>query len=234
MKHFLFIILGILFATNTFAQDKLYASTGDYVNVRIGPGKQYNVMTANPRNNCGISKIQLDKGEVVTYLGVKKNGFMKVQSDDKCWKNSVGWVSEKYLIPIEQFADNPPQDDYSQLERKVIGKHMLTLQWISWDYYGSCEIKKMPDGSLKCTGQQLSKEYPGDYLMIDGYITIVDERHLIFEGDIKSKVYHLNGGQEYVKSGKFDFVATGKRKYWREQKMEGPDGVTDYVDIYFK
>ena len=34
------------------------------------------------------------------------------------------------------------------LERKVVGRHMLSLQWISWDYFGSVEIKKQADGTL--------------------------------------------------------------------------------------
>ena len=65
------------------------------------------------------------------------------------------------------------------------------------------------------------------------YITIVSETHLKFTGAIRTKVYHLNNGNEYVREGSFDFVATDGRKYWREQEMNGPEGVTDYIDIYF-
>ena len=120
------------------------------------------------------------------------------------------------------------------LEQKVVGNHMLSLQWISWDYFGNAKITKEADGRLKCVGEQLSKEHPGDYLKLDGYITIVSALHLQFTGTIKTKVYHLNGGEEYVREGTFDFKSTQGRKYWREQEMKGPDGVTDYVDIYFK
>ena len=28
----------------------------------------------------------------------------------------------------------------AQLEKQVIGKHMLSLQWISWEKFGTCEI----------------------------------------------------------------------------------------------
>ncbi|MBR0023544.1 MAG: hypothetical protein IJP59_02935 [Muribaculaceae bacterium] len=34
------------------------------------------------------------------------------------------------------------------LERKIVGKHLLTLQWISWKGYGSVVIKKEADGTL--------------------------------------------------------------------------------------
>lgn len=110
---------------------------------------------------------------------------------------------------------------------------MLSLQWISWEYFGVCEIVKEGDGGLRCTGIQKSKEND-DYLHIDGYIQIVSATHLIFTGSIEYKVYHLNGGEPYEKTGTFNFKATNGRKYWRAQEMEGADGVTDYVDIYFK
>ena len=49
-----------------------------------------------------------------------------------------------------------------------------------------------------------------------------------------SRVSFLNNGKEYCRKGTFDFKATSGRKYWREQKMNGPEGCTDYVDIYFE
>ncbi|MBR4924192.1 MAG: hypothetical protein IKZ61_00390 [Prevotella sp.] len=119
-------------------------------------------------------------------------------------------------------------------EQMVIGRHMLSLQWISWDYFGSCNITKEADGKLRCKGEQLSREND-DYLRIDGEITIVDAKHLIFNGTIASKIYHINGGKECLREGTFDFEATQNRKFWRLQQMENPcDPCTDYVDIYFK
>lgn len=121
----------------------------------------------------------------------------------------------------------------AQLEKQVIGKHMLSLQWISWEKFGTCDITKEATGRLRCVGAQYSDEND-DYLKLDGYIEIVSAKHLRFTGTIKTKVYHLNNGEEYVREGTFDFKSTQGRRYWREQEMKGPDGVTDYVDIYFK
>lgn len=84
MKKLIITLLTIIFAICANAQQNLYVSTGTNVNVRIGPGKQYAVMPAKTGNNCGKAKIQLGKGEGVTFLGERKNGFMKVQSDEKC------------------------------------------------------------------------------------------------------------------------------------------------------
>lgn len=122
--------------------------------------------------------------------------------------------------------------DTAKLEAFVCGEHLLSLQWISWDYFGRVKIEKESGGRYRCVGEQKSK-YDADYLRLDGYITIISEKHLKFEGTIKSRVSFLNDGKEYCRKGTFDFKASGSRQYWREQKMNGPD-VCDYVDIYFQ
>lgn len=119
-------------------------------------------------------------------------------------------------------------------EQKLLGKHLLSLQWISWEYFGSCDITKDEDGILRCTGEQLSREND-DYVRLNGTIQIVDANYFIFTGTIATKVYHINGGKECLREGSFDFKATGTRRYWRLQQMDNPcDGCCDYVDIFFK
>lgn len=121
----------------------------------------------------------------------------------------------------------------TQIEKKVVGKHLLSLHMISWDYFGTCEISKTESGRYRCVGSHLSKEN-SDYLKLDGYVSIVNENHLKFTGSIKTKIAGDNKGREYVREGSFDFEAYDGRKYWREQEMEGPDGLTYYIDIYFQ
>ena len=134
---------------------------------------------------------------------------------------------------------------FNALERKVVGKHLLTLQWISWESYGSVEIKKEADGTLSCHGEQLARKCPkgteqgnidnDDYVKLDGTIEIVDKDHLIFTGEIRTKVYHINHGQEVLREGTFNFVTKENRHYWRMQEMINPiDECVDYIDIYFK
>ena len=122
----------------------------------------------------------------------------------------------------------------SSLERKVVGKHMLSLQWISWDYFGEVNITKDADGTLRCVGHQDSREND-DFVSLDGTITIIDANHLQFTGKIITKIYHINSGEEVVRDGTYDFEVKGGRRYWRLQQMENPaDGCVDYIDIYFK
>ncbi len=122
---------------------------------------------------------------------------------------------------------------------RIVGKHMLSLQWLSWKKFGSCTISAAnSNGEYEIHGKQLGGDEPGnvnDYLYIDGVITYSDPYHLKFKGSIRTKVYHINNGEEVVRDGEYDFARTENRKYWRMQQMENPaDHCTDYVDIYFQ
>lgn len=122
----------------------------------------------------------------------------------------------------------------SQVERKVLGKHMFALQWISWEDFGTCTITKDNKGLLHCKGEQRSKEN-GDFLKMEGTITIVNANHLKFKGTISILVSSLNDGKIYKRSGTFNFKARGHRKYWRLQEMERSNAdYVDYVDIFFR
>ncbi len=120
-------------------------------------------------------------------------------------------------------------------ESKILGKHPISLQWISWDYFGTVEVtKEQRDGSLHCVGSQRSREND-DYVTIDGYIEMVSDLEFNFYGTIITKVYHINNGQPCVREGTFKFLSTQGRKYWRLQQMDNPcDEACDYVDIYFR
>ena len=133
----------------------------------------------------------------------------------------------------------------SELERKYVGKHMLSLQWISWESFGSVEIKKEADGSLSCRGEQLARNCRkgveqenidnDDYIKLNGVIDIIDANHFIFVGEIREKVYHINNGQEVLREGSFNFESKDNRKYWRMYPVTNPvDECADYIDIYFK
>ena len=78
-----------------------------------------------------------------------------------------------------------------------------------------------------------SDECPECYLKIKGTIIEITSKKLTFTGRIESSIYHIQDGKPCIKEGTFDFVSTKNRKYWRCRNMNGCDGVTDYVDIYF-
>lgn len=139
-----------------------------------------------------------------------------------------------YSVKNKKSEDNKRANkNLSPIEKNIVGKHLLSLQWISWEDFGTCEITKQNDGRLRCIGSQYSKEN-SDYLKLDGYITIISEKHLQFSGKIYTRVEEWNNGEEYVRSGVYNFQSTDNRKYWRMQEIAGANGQADYIDIYFQ
>lgn len=155
-----------------------------------------------------------------------------------------GTIDAKKKKTTRKTVQEQKYDYLSALERKVVGKHMLSIQWISWKYFGSVTIKKEADGTLSCKGEQLARNCKdaeqgnidnGDYVKLDGIIDIADEKNLVFTGVIRTKVYHINNGQEVVREGTFNFEAKDNRKFWRMYPVSNPvDECADYIDIYFK
>ena len=117
--------------------------------------------------------------------------------------------------------------------KMLLGVHKLSLQWISWDHFGTATVKNKAavysiNGSQKGRGNS-------DFLTIEGMIVSIDAKQFVFEGTITMQVSHINGGKPCTRQGDFTFKITGKRKYWRMQEMDNPcDEATDYVDIYFR
>ena len=118
--------------------------------------------------------------------------------------------------------------------KNILGKHMCSLQWISWKQFGSVTISQDSDtGTVYIKGGQKSKTN-SDYLEIDGTLTVINPLHLRFKGEITTCVYHINDGKPVKRKGTYNFTVAGQRRYWRMQEMTNPDDLCcDYVDIYF-
>ncbi len=115
---------------------------------------------------------------------------------------------------------------------KLLGKHKLSLQWISWDYFGTATISEK-NGTLYLKGEQKSRK-DTDFVKVEGTITAIEAKSFTFTGTIITQVSYINGGKPCKREGEMTFAITGKRKYWRLQQMQSPCGTeTDYVDIYF-
>lgn len=126
--------------------------------------------------------------------------------------------------------------------KSFVGNHMLSLQWISWEKFGKAVITQgAEEGVYNIVGRQGAEccdeaegKNNGDFVSIEGTIRKVDEKTLIFNGKITTRVYHINNGENVVREGEYTFLSTQGRKYWRLQDMKNPTGDgTDYVDIYF-
>lgn len=117
--------------------------------------------------------------------------------------------------------------------KNILGKHMCSLQWISWKDFGTVIISQDSDRTVHVKGGQKSKTN-SDYLEIDGILTVINPLHLQFAGEIITCVDHINNGKAVKRKGTYNFTVAGQRRYWRMQEMTNPDDpCCDYVDIYF-
>jgi hypothetical protein len=117
--------------------------------------------------------------------------------------------------------------------RMLQGRHKLSLQWISWDYFGSATVTNRR-GTYYLKGEQKGRGKT-DFVKVDGIVTQIDTKEFSFDGTITTQVSHINGGKPCERTGTMTFRITGKRKYWRMQQIDNPcDQAADYVDIYFR
>lgn len=117
--------------------------------------------------------------------------------------------------------------------RMILGRHFLSLQWISWEYYGRVRVRNR-NGVFVVSGTQRSRK-SDDFLKIEGVIKEVNRYDFRFAGKITTQVSFINGGKPCERDGEMVFSIYGKRRYWRLRQMRNPcDDVTDYVDIYFR
>lgn len=117
--------------------------------------------------------------------------------------------------------------------KRLLGRHKISLQWISWHYFGTATVTNK-GGVYRLKGEQKGRG-SSDLVSVDGLIKQVDAKEFRFEGKVITQVSHINGGKPCERTGEMIFRITGKRKYWRLQQIDNPcDGVADYVDIYFR
>lgn len=113
-----------------------------------------------------------------------------------------------------------------------IGEHRIGVQWLEPGKPGKARVSRVSDDRFKISGQQ-SGETKDDYLRIDGTLTVVSNRKLLFEGSILLKYSFINRGKECRREGRFHFTAPDGKKYWRLEEQRTCGDVTDYIDLYF-
>ena len=131
----------------------------------------------------------------------------------------------------EHYA-NRKQKQYAPLYPRE-GKHLFSLHWISWQKFGSVNIKKINTKKYSIKGSQ--KDDRGNYVTIDGILIPVIKGKLSFTGEIVTRTSGNNNGIACTKKGTYTFLCSPDRKYWRLQEMENCEGgsLVDYVDIFF-
>lgn len=136
-------------------------------------------------------------------------------------------------------ARNAPANGLDAAARaRLVGEHILTLQWIGFGDLSSAGRATVTDAGdhLVLRGEHRgSGENAGDYLRVDGRIVSATRDGFVFEGEILTRVSYIADGAECRREGRFTFLTRAGRKYWRLQEMDNPcDTATDYVDVYFR
>lgn len=136
-------------------------------------------------------------------------------------------------INFSVFAQEKTVVNDANAKKTLLGKHLLSLQWISWDYFGTATVTDRK-GVLYLQGAQKGRGST-DFLKIDGTIIEINKTEFKFDGTITTQISYINNGKPCERKGEMTFAITGKRKYWRLREMENPcDEATDYVDIYLR
>ena len=140
-----------------------------------------------------------------------------------------------FAVCIPAFAQDRTEINSPTAARMLLGRHKLSLQWVSWNYFGVATVTNRR-GVYSIKGEQTGRgQNKSDFVRLDGTITSINEKEFGYRGKIVTQVSHINGGKPCERDGEFTFKITGKRRYWRLQEMGSPcDTATDYVDIYFR
>jgi len=136
-------------------------------------------------------------------------------------------------LAIGAFAQERTEIKDAKAAQMLLGRHKLSLQWISWDYFGTANVANR-GGVYRIKGEQKGRGNT-DIVTVDGVIRSISAKEFVFEGKIVTQISHINGGKPCTRDGEMTFRITGKRKYWRLAEMDNPcDEAADYVDIYFR
>src|SRR5687768_10836052 len=85
-------------------------------------------------------------------------------------------------LSFSVFAQEKTVVNNTKARNMLLGKHLLSLQWISWDYFGSATVTNK-HGVYYLKGRQ--KQRGGtDFVEVDGVITEINAKNFKFDGKI--------------------------------------------------
>jgi hypothetical protein len=184
---------------------------------------------------CNADSYDYEGEQKEKQLLLKENELLKKENKllrMKRHQDSIALLNmeeNKTVLPTEQQPANVQSDSPIR-----VGQHDFTLQWIGWEAPGKVDIIQLEDNKYKIAGKQESNKEE-DYVSIDGELTVLDDKTLLFEGELVSRVSFINEGNPCIRTEPLHFRVTGNRKYWRLQEKQSCEGenTVDYVDIYF-
>jgi hypothetical protein len=127
-------------------------------------------------------------------------------------------------------------DELSAIDKRLLGKHLFSCHWISWDTFGYAVINKDPDGGYNL---QANQTVGVKYFKMDGEIFPKTEFEFDFVGKIVTNIHDSIGYCEEF--GKYSFFRYyDHQRYWRMQEGYMGESLVcnpnygTYIDIFFK
>ncbi|HKX78362.1 MAG TPA: hypothetical protein VJM34_07580 [Novosphingobium sp.] len=136
---------------------------------------------------------------------------------------------------------SPPQPAYPGEVTKVLSQRDadrllantgLTLQWLDWGRTRGMVVVSKGEGLWSLRGAQAQADGPGR-LLLDGAILEIGQGYFTFRGKVRI-TDTPDPGRLCEKDKTWHFAVTQNRPYYRLREFEWCDGLTDYVDVYFK
>ena len=128
--------------------------------------------------------------------------------------------------------NNTIKNTDTEKDHFLLGNHVFGVQFI-WDGYGVSEFY-FEGEKLIFLGEQLSANAK-DFLFLYGEVSVINKKKFVIDGKIAINISDCTGYQ--MLEGKFTFLKSGKRKYWRMQNPE-KELLSDkytchyYIDIF--
>ncbi len=184
-------------------------------------------------------------------IGIFLLGMALLMPTQLLAQKAGGQIKRPTSTNTKPAAPAKPTVALTPLEKKVVGKHLFGEWWLVMDEsgrgYSTLTITKQADGRLRCKGTQRStKQNKKDYVVMDGYIEIINENKLVFDGTIKCNFDEDKGSYggekkgDEIFTGRFFFHCHSGRTYWRqydedeETKKQYSHYGGCYLDIFKK
>ncbi|MES0489371.1 MAG: hypothetical protein ABUK01_05220 [Leptospirales bacterium] len=165
------------------------------------------------------------------YVGAEVQNAFDGKIDGTTLSGKYGGYTSFEVNEVKKFESDTKVISNERFE-KLMGEHLLSLQWISWDFYGNISVV-MIGGKVIMYGQQFN--FRGDSLVIAGLVTEINDNSFTLNGTVSTQLRGIAKGENCTRDGELTFSIYPNGAFWRLKQMENPcDNFIDYIDIYFK
>ncbi|MDY7096678.1 MAG: hypothetical protein SXU28_00925 [Pseudomonadota bacterium] len=152
-------------------------------------------------------------------------------TDMKLVRSNMPDAPKTLVAETDEIPDSPTRIHDKAAAERIFANEGITLQWIGWEKRGQAWVAVDEGGHWVLMAGQYAREK--GTLDLEGFITEIGSDYFIFEGTVK--IFGAPDKERMCRKTKpWRFAITQNRKYYRLREFEWCDGLTDYIDLYFK